>query len=93
MRGFAMLGKGQTGIIEKPDPIIMNPTDAIIKVTAVAPCTSGVHLVEHGSFQSMFGNFIGHEAVGIVQEVCSAVKDFKPGDRVANQTQVHTGTV
>jgi threonine dehydrogenase-like Zn-dependent dehydrogenase len=83
MRGFAMLEKGKTGIIEKPDPVIKNPTDAIIKVTAVAPCTSDVHLVESGAFKSMYGNFIGHESVGVVQEVGSAVKGFKPGDRVA----------
>jgi alcohol dehydrogenase (NADP+) len=83
MRGFAMLKKGKTGFIEKPDPVIKNPTDAIIKVTAVAPCTSDVHLVESGALKSMYGNFIGHESVGVVQEVGSAVKDFKPGDRVA----------
>jgi alcohol dehydrogenase (NADP+) len=83
MRGFAMLDKGKTGIIEKPDPVIGSPTDSIIKVTAVAPCTSDVHLVESGAFKSMYGNFIGHESVGVVQEVGSAVKDFKPGDRVA----------
>jgi threonine dehydrogenase-like Zn-dependent dehydrogenase len=42
-----------------------------------------VHSVKEATFQSMIGNFIGHEAVGIVQEVDSTVKDFKPGDRVA----------
>ena len=83
MKGFAMLEKGKTGIIEKPDPVLRCPTDALVRVTAVAPCTSDVHSVEMGAFPGMFGNFIGHEAVGVVEEVGADVKDFKKGDRVA----------
>ena len=83
MRGFAMLDIGKTGWIEKPDLAIKNPTDVLIKTTAVAHCTSDVHLVESGFLPSMIGNIIGHEAVGVVVEVGSEVKDFKAGDRVA----------
>ncbi len=83
MKGFGMLEKGKAGMLEKPDPVIKNPTDAIIKVTAVAPCTSDVHLIQNPMFEGMMGNFIGHEAVGVVHEVGPGVKDFKVGDRVA----------
>jgi threonine dehydrogenase-like Zn-dependent dehydrogenase len=83
MKVFAMLEKGKTGVIEKPDITIKNPTDVIIKTTAVAPYTSDVHLVGHDSFPGMFGNFIGNEAVGIISEAGASVKDFKTGGRVA----------
>lgn len=83
MRGFAMLDIGKTGWIEKPDLAIKNPTDVLIKTTAVAHCTSDVHNVETGDFPGMIGNIIGHEAVGVITEVGSEVKDFKVGDRVA----------
>lgn len=83
MKGFTLLDQHVTGITEKPDPILRNPDDIIIKTTAVAPCTSDVHLIHTMFMPGMYGNFIGHEAVGIVQEVGAGVKDFKVGDRVS----------
>lgn len=83
MKGFAMLEKGKVGWMEKDDPVLTRPEDVMIRTTGAAMCTSDVHLVESGMMPSMFGNFIGHEAVGVVEQVGSAVKDFKPGDRVA----------
>lgn len=83
MKGFAMLEKGKVGWLEKDDPVLTKPEDVMIRTTGAAMCTSDVHLVESGMMPSMFGNFIGHEAVGVVEQVGSAVKDFKPGDRVA----------
>lgn len=82
MKGFAMLGKGETGIIEKPMAKIEDPKDVIIKTTAVSICTSDIHMVAAANYPGMFGCFIGHEAVGVVTEVGSEVKDFKVGDRV-----------
>lgn len=83
MKGFGMLGVGKAGWVEKPDPVIRESTDVLIKTTAVAHCTSDVHLVESGMLPSMIGNIIGHEAVGIIEKVGKDVKDFKVGDRVA----------
>lgn len=83
MRGFGAIEKGKTGWMEKPDLYIKNPDEVLIKTTAVAMCTSDVHMVEAGNFPSIFGNLIGHEAVGVVVEVGEGVKDFKVGDRVA----------
>ena len=81
MKGFAMLGIGKTGWIEKADPNC-GPLDAIVKPIAVSPCTSDVHTVWEGAIGERSDMILGHEAVGEVVEVGSLVKEFKPGDRV-----------
>lgn len=81
MKGFAMLGIGKTGWIEKAEPNC-GPLDAIVKPIAVSPCTSDVHTVWEGAIGERSDMILGHEAVGEVVEVGSLVKEFKPGDRV-----------
>jgi len=81
MKGYAMLGIGKTGWIEKEAPVC-GPLDAICRPIAVAPCTSDVHTVWEGAIGERSDMILGHEAVGEVVEVGSLVKDFKPGDRV-----------
>ncbi|MCL1806571.1 MAG: NAD(P)-dependent alcohol dehydrogenase [Oscillospiraceae bacterium] len=81
MRGFAMLGIGKTGWIEKERPNC-GPMDAICRPIAVAPCTSDIHTVWEGAIGERSDMILGHEAVGEVVEVGNLVKDFKPGDRV-----------
>lgn len=81
MKGFAMLGIGKTGWIEKETPKY-GPLDAIVKPLAVSPCTSDVHTVWEGAIGERKDMILGHEAVGEVVEVGSLVKNFKPGDRV-----------
>lgn len=81
MKGFAMLGIGRTGWIEKKIPAC-GPMDAICKPLALAPCSSDVHTVWAGALGDRHDMILGHEAVGEVVEVGSMVKDFKVGDRV-----------
>ena len=81
MKGFAMLGIGKTGWIEKDAPAC-GPLDALVKPLAVSPCTSDVHTVWEGAIGDRHDMILGHEAVGEVVEVGALVKDFKPGDRV-----------
>ncbi len=81
MKGFAMLGIGKTGWIEKDVPDC-GPLDAIVKPLAVSPCTSDVHTVWEGAIGERTDMILGHESVGEVVEVGSLVKGFKPGDRV-----------
>lgn len=81
MKGFAMLGIGRTGWIEKKDPAC-GPMDAICRPIALAPCTSDVHTVWSGALGERSDLILGHEAIGEVVEVGSLVRDFKPGDRV-----------
>jgi len=81
MKGFAMLGIGKTGWIQKEAPAC-GPLDAIVKPIAVSPCTSDVHTVWEGALGDRHDMVLGHEAVGEVVEVGSLVKELKPGDRV-----------
>ena len=81
MKGLAMLGIGNIGWIEKDRPAC-GPGDAIIRPLALAPCTSDIHTVFEGAIGDRHNLILGHEALGIVDEVGSDVRDFKPGDRV-----------
>lgn len=81
MKGFAMLGIGEVGWIEKDIPAC-GPLDAIVKPLAVAVCTSDVHTVFEGAVGDRHDMILGHEGCGEIVEVGSEVKDFKPGDRV-----------
>lgn len=81
MKGFAMLGIGSTGWIEKNNPVC-GPLDAICRPIAVAPCTSDIHTVWEGAIGERHDMILGHEAVGEVVEVGCLVKDFKAGDKV-----------
>ncbi len=81
MKGFAMLGIGKVGWIEKEKPTL-GPYDAIVRPTAVSPCTSDIHTVFEGALGERKDMILGHEAIGEVAEVGSEVRDFKPGDNV-----------
>jgi threonine dehydrogenase-like Zn-dependent dehydrogenase len=81
MKGLAMLRIGEIGWIETDKPKC-GPRDAIVKPLALAPCTSDVHTVWEGAIGDRHNMILGHEALGVVDEVGSEVKDFKPGDRV-----------
>ncbi len=81
MKGFAMLGIGKVGWIEKDAPKC-GPLDAIVRPIAVSPCTSDVHTVWEGAIGERTDMILGHEAVGEVVEVGNLVKDIKVGDKV-----------
>ena len=81
MKGLAMLRIGEIGWIEKDRPAC-GPRDAIVKPLALAPCTSDIHTVWEGAIGDRHNLILGHEALGIVDEVGNEVRDFKPGDRV-----------
>jgi threonine dehydrogenase-like Zn-dependent dehydrogenase len=80
MKAFVMKSIGQVGFMEKPIPQA-GPDDAIVKTTRALICTSDSHTVG-GAIGPRENLTLGHEAVGIVHEVGSNVKLFKPGDRV-----------
>ena len=81
MKGLAMLRIGEIGWIEKDRPAC-GPLDAICRPLALAPCTSDIHTVWEGAIGDRHDMILGHEALGIVDEVGDLVRDFKPGDRV-----------
>jgi threonine dehydrogenase-like Zn-dependent dehydrogenase len=80
MKAFVMQGIGRVGFVDKPIPKA-GPNDAIVKATRALICTSDAHTV-HGAIGPRENLTLGHEAVGVVHEVGSAVTRFKPGDRV-----------
>lgn len=78
-------------VVDVPDPVIQEPTDAIIKVTSTAICGSDLHLYGVlGPFLKP-GDVLGHEAMGVVQEVGSEVSNIKPGDRVVIPFNISCG--
>src|SRR6056297_2966083 len=81
MKAFVMDGIGETRFAEKerPEP---GPLDAIIRPTTGLICTSDVHTV-HGAIGERENLTLGHEVVGVVEEVGDQVAQFEPGDRVA----------
>ena len=92
MRAATWQGVRDVRIEEVPDPVIEEPTDAIIKVTSSGLCGSDLHLYEVLSPFMTPGDVLGHEPMGIVEEVGSAVTDLKVGDRVVVPFQIACGS-
>lgn len=82
MKALTWQAKRSVTVEEVPDPKIIEPTDAIIRVTSSAICGSDLHLYEVLVPFMDKGDVIGHEPMGVVEEVGSAVTNLKPGDRV-----------
>src|SRR3954449_7870212 len=92
MKAVTWHGKRDVRVDTVPDPVIQEPTDAIIKVTTTNICGSDLHLYEVlGPFMDA-GDILGHEPMGIVEEVGSDVGDLKVGDRVVIPFQVACGS-
>src|SRR4051812_1717360 len=91
MKALAWHGKRDVRVDEVPDPVIQEPTDAVIRVTTTAICGSDLHLYEVlGPFIGR-GDILGHEAMGVVEEVGSAVTQIAPGDRVVIPFNISCG--
>jgi threonine dehydrogenase-like Zn-dependent dehydrogenase len=82
MRALCWHGVCDVGIEEVPDPSILNPRDAIVRVTSTAICGSDLHLYD-GHIPTMYrGDILGHEFMGEIVEVGPDVTNLKAGDRV-----------
>jgi threonine dehydrogenase-like Zn-dependent dehydrogenase len=91
VKALTWQGKRDVRVETVPDPEIREPTDAIIKVTTTAICGSDLHLYEVlGAFIDP-GDILGHEPMGIVQEVGAEVTGIKPGDRVVVPFNISCG--
>src|SRR5438270_7635886 len=92
MKAVTYHGKRDVRIDEVPDPTIEEPTDAIVRITSTGICWSDLHLYEvMGAFMEE-GDILGHEPMGIVEEVGSEVTHIKPGDRVVVPFNISCGS-
>lgn len=91
MRAVTWQGRRDISVEEVPDPTIEEPTDAIVRITSTAICGSDLHLYEVLTPFMTPGDIIGHEPIGIVEEIGSAVTDLQPGDRVVIPFNVSCG--
>ena len=91
MLAYTYIEKGRFALTEKPIPQLIDPCDALVRVTLGSICTSDMH-IKHGSVpRAVPGITVGHEMVGIVEQVGSAVKTVKPGDRVTVNVETFCG--
>jgi threonine dehydrogenase-like Zn-dependent dehydrogenase len=91
MKALTWQGNEDVQVTEVPDPRIQEPTDAIIRVTSTAICGSDLHLYGVLGPYLKPGDVLGHEAMGIVEEVGSQAGDLKVGDRVVVPFNISCG--
>ena len=91
MLAYSYIEKGKFALVEKPKPVLIDSTDAIVRVTMGSVCSSDIH-IKHGSVpRAVQGITVGHEMVGVVEEVGKDVTKVKPGDRVTVNVETYCG--
>jgi threonine dehydrogenase-like Zn-dependent dehydrogenase len=91
MKAVVFRGVGDIRLEDVPEPKIQKPNDAIVRLTASAICGTDLHMIR-GTMPGMIpGTILGHEGVGVVEEVGRAVRNFKPGDRVVIPSTIGCG--
>jgi len=91
VRANCWYGAHELRVDNVPDPKILNPRDAILKITSTAICGSDLHLYDGYIPAMMKGDILGHEFMGEVVEVGRDVKNLKVGDRVVNPFPIACG--
>jgi threonine dehydrogenase-like Zn-dependent dehydrogenase len=91
VKALAWHGKEDVRVDEVPDPTLLEPTDAIVRVTATAICGSDLHLYSKLGIVMKEGDILGHEAVGVVEETGPEVTHVSPGDRVVVPFNISCG--
>lgn len=92
MKAVVFHGIGDIRLDNVPEPKIQEPTDAIIRLTASAICGTDLHMIR-GTFTGMKpGTILGHEGVGIVEEIGPNVRNLRVGDRVVVPSTIGCGS-
>ncbi len=92
MKAVVFNGIGDIRLEKVSDPKIKDPNDAVVRITASAICGTDLHFIR-GTFTGMKkGRILGHEAIGIVEEVGKSVRNFREGDRVIIPSTVGCGS-
>jgi threonine dehydrogenase-like Zn-dependent dehydrogenase len=92
MRALTWQGRRDVRVEDVPDPTIQHPTDAIVRITSSAICGSDLHLYEVLGPYLTAGDVLGHEPMGIVEEVGAEVTHIRPGDRVVIPFNISCGS-
>src|SRR6478672_7056231 len=82
MNALVYHGPGKKSWEQKPKPTILEPTDALVRILKTTICGTDLHIMKGDVPEVVDGRIIGHEGVGIIEEIGSAVTEFKKGDRV-----------
>ncbi len=91
MLAYTYMEKGRFQLTEKPEPVLQDAHDAIVRVTLASICTSDLH-IKHGSVpRAVPGITVGHEMVGVVEQTGTAVTRVRPGDRVTVNVETFCG--
>ena len=91
MKAYTYIEKGHFELVDKPKPQLQEPKDAIVRVTLSSICSSDLH-IKHGSVpRAVPGITVGHEMVGVVEQVGPEVKTVSPGDRVVINVETFCG--
>lgn len=91
MRAVVFKGVGEIGLEERPLPKLREPGDALVRVTLTTICSSDIHIKRGAVPRAVPGTILGHEFVGVVEQVGAGVRKFKPGDRVAVNVETYCG--
>ena len=91
MLAYTYVERGKFALLNKPKPQLLDDGDAIVRVTLSSICTSDLH-IKHGSVpRAVPGITVGHEMVGVVEQVGAGVSTVKPGDRVTVNVETFCG--
>src|SRR3954449_204990 len=82
MKALVYHGPGDKRWEDVPDAVVQDPTDVVVKVDTTTICGTDLHILEGDVPEVTDGRILGHEAVGIIEAVGSAVTTLCPGDRV-----------
>jgi alcohol dehydrogenase len=82
MKALVFHGAGKVALEDKPRPVIVQPTDAIVRITTTTICGTDLHILKGDVPTIKDGRILGHEGVGIIEETGASVQGFRKGDKV-----------
>ena len=91
MKAVVYADRGRFDVEDRQAPHILDPRDAVVRVTTASICTSDLHIRAGAVPRAVPGVIIGHEFVGVVEEVGGDITGFSPGDRVAVNVETYCG--